>query len=60
MEKKAVIELKSQRVQEISNNLKKVDKFSSEKLSEGKYYQEVFKAFKSKLIDDQKNSQQKL
>jgi hypothetical protein len=33
-----------------------IDKFASEKLCEGKYYQEVLKAFKTKLIEDTKSA----
>ena len=51
-QKKEQIRVKEQRESEIQNNLKKVDRFATEKLSEGKYYQEVFKAFKGKLIED--------
>ena len=43
--KKFAIEEKSQKVEGIKGNLKKIDRFANEKLSEGKYYQEVFKAF---------------
>ncbi len=50
--KKKSIEQKQTKVQDIQTNLKKIDRFAIEKQSEGKYYQEVFKAFKSKLIDD--------
>ncbi|CDW85348.1 UNKNOWN [Stylonychia lemnae] len=58
-EKQQAIEQKQRQANDIKNNLKKIDKFASDKLSEGKYYQEVFKAFKIKLIDDTKSSQQK-
>jgi hypothetical protein len=33
-----------------------VEKFASEKSCEGKYYQDVFKAFKKKLIDEEDES----
>eukprot|EP00347_Sterkiella_histriomuscorum_P023185 403335625 len=58
-DKKKLIESKRVKNFEVSTNQKKIDRFATEKLSEGKYYQEVFKAFKTKLIDDTKNSQQK-
>ena len=51
-DKKALIAAKSSREEELHQNLKKIDKFAQEKLSEGKYYQEVFKAFKLKLLED--------
>lgn len=43
--------------QEKASNLSKIDKFAAEKFSEGKYYQEVFKAFQIKLQDDRKQAQ---
>ncbi len=45
-EKQALIPGKTQRVGELQASLKMIDKFAQEKLSEGKYYSEVFKAFK--------------
>ena len=37
----------------IRGNLARIDKFASEKNCEGKYYQDVFKAFKKKLIEEE-------
>lgn len=51
-EKRGLILEKQGVVRDYQNNLKKIDRFSSDKHNEGKYYQEVFKAFKQKLIDD--------
>lgn len=54
--KNRVLLEKRQRVQEIRGNLAKVDKYAGEKGCEGKYYQEVFKAFKKKLIEEEDES----
>ncbi len=58
--KKNLIAKKREQVIDTSCNLAKIDKYEGEKIGEGKYYQEVFKAFKTKLTDDQKNSGQNL
>lgn len=54
--KKEAIARKKQRIQEVSGNMQKIDKFEQEKLCDGKYYQEVLKAFKTKLNEDTKGS----
>lgn len=40
----------------VNTNLAKIDKFTLEKECDGKYYQEVLKAFKIKLQEDNKGS----
>jgi len=54
--KKEAIAKKTERIQQISANLQRIDKFEQEKLCDGKYYQEVLKAFKTKLVEDNKGS----
>jgi hypothetical protein len=51
-----LIQSKRQKIIESSSNLAKIDKIASEKQVDAKYHQEVFKAFKTKLSDDQKTS----
>lgn len=51
-DKKMKIELKKAKIQEVKGSLTKIDKFAQEKQSDGKYYQEVLKAFNNKLADD--------
>lgn len=43
-------------MENLSTNFESIDKFTTEKICEEKYYQEVFKAFKTKLNEDQRNS----
>ena len=59
-QKKNLIQSKRQKIIESSSNLAKIDKIASEKQVDAKYHQEVFKAFKTKLSDDQKTSGQNL
>ena len=55
-QKRKLIENKRQTLTEREVCVKRIEKFASEKSSEGKYYQEVFRAFKGKLSEDQRNS----
>ena len=56
LKKKQAIDEKSAQVTEKTLALQKIDKFGHEKTSENRYYQEVFKAFRTKLGEDQKTS----
>ena len=54
--KKEAVAKKKERLTQVTGNFQKIDKFEQEKLCDGKYYQEVLKAFKTKLIEDNKGS----
>lgn len=55
-EKRRRVEEKKKRVLEIRGNVDRIARYAGERGCEGKYYVEVFKAFKGKLIEDQKAS----